>query len=79
MGSLNYKIPDFLPKVVDFSEGKSFEIIRPLTDFRKCHDGKPLEARVVFICKEVSSEHAQHGNEEFVMKVKVQYERTSLR
>lgn len=73
MSSPDPDIPAFLDKVVNFSAGRSFEILRPLTDFRKCHDGTPLEARIVFTCKEVGSEITQQQEDhEFVMKIKVQ-------
>lgn len=74
MGSLDQRIPKFLTPKIDFPDGDSYELVRPLTDFRKCHDGRPLEARIVFTCRLVAS--ASQGREsedsEYVMKVKVQ-------
>lgn len=73
MSSTNQPIPAFLEKVVHFPNGKSYEILRSLTDFRKCHDGRPLEARIVFTCKQVADAPSQQDDVEYVMKVKVQY------
>lgn len=61
--------PDFLDDVVAFPDGKSYALLRPLTDYRACHDGVPLEARILYLCKESDKE----SNEEYVVKLKVQY------
>jgi hypothetical protein len=66
-------IPAFLAKVVDFSEGISYELLQPLTNFRHCHDGTPAEARIVFLCRQLGPDSQQPSNNEFVMKIKVQY------
>ncbi|KAI1622359.1 hypothetical protein EDD37DRAFT_470201 [Exophiala viscosa] len=69
MTAATISIPQYIDRVVEFLEGVSYEIIRPLTTFRHCHDGRPAEARMVFTCR-----HFAHGNAspgEYVMKVKV--------
>ncbi|KAF2096868.1 hypothetical protein NA57DRAFT_78457 [Rhizodiscina lignyota] len=60
--------PEFLDKVVDFPDGASYELVHPITDYRACHDGTPLEARILYTCKWLGST----GDQEYVMKVKVQ-------
>lgn len=72
MANADQQIPAFVDRVVDFPDGKSFEILKPLTDYRKCHDGVPLEARIVFTCRQVKPELSPDMDSEFVMKVKVQ-------
>lgn len=74
MGSADETIPTFLAslKTVDFSDGNSFELLEPLTNFRHCHDGTPREARIVYNCRRVSSSSQQHDKNEYIMKVKVQ-------
>jgi len=61
--------PEFLDKIVHFPDGASYNLLRPLTDYRACHDGTPLEARILYICRRSDSD----GDEEYVVKVKVQY------
>lgn len=72
MVEANDAVPAFLDRVINFPEGSSYEIVRPLTDFRKCHDGTPAEARVVVICRLISPSSQHDAGEEFVMKIKVQ-------
>jgi len=62
-------LPAFLDTHVQLPDGRSYELLQPLTNYRSCHDGTPQEARMVFICKQRGS---QLLAEEFVMKVKVQ-------
>jgi hypothetical protein len=65
----------FLTKVVDFPEhGASYELLEPLTNYRVCHDGTPAEARIVFTCRQSvpDSQQNHHGDEEYIMKIKVQ-------
>lgn len=62
-------VPDFIPQTVTFASGEVFELVKPLTNYRSCHDGTPFEARIVFICRRVSDEASA---EELIMKVKVQ-------
>jgi hypothetical protein len=61
--------PEFLDKVVDFPDGTSYDLLYPLTTYKTCHQGTPLEACVVYTCKQLDKETSQ----EYVMKVKVQY------
>jgi hypothetical protein len=61
--------PEFLDKVVDFPDGASYNLLHPLTDYRACHVGTPLEARILYTCKQSDSD----SDQEYVVKVKVQY------
>jgi len=62
------------PLVID---GSHFELIRPITDFRR----DPNEARILYICRKVSNAatcdatHREEGSQddEYVVKIKVQY------
>lgn len=60
---------EFLEKVVDFPDGVSYNLLRPLTDYRACHVGTPLEARILYMCRQSDSD----SDQEYVVKVKVQY------
>lgn len=60
--------PDFLDRIVDFPDGASYKLLDPLTDYRACHDGTPLEARIVYTCRRVDSDN----DVEAVVKIKVQ-------
>lgn len=64
-------IPAFLDKVVEFSDGASYQLLRPLTTFRGCHDGIPVEGRIVFTCSRIDlgDEHS----DEYIMKIKARY------
>jgi hypothetical protein len=70
----------FLTKVVSFpNEHLSFELIKPVTNFKSCHDGTPSEARVLFTCRKVPTAagtthetQKSSSDEEFIMKIKVQ-------
>lgn len=64
-------IPAFLDKVVDFSDGASYRLLRPLTTFRSCHDGVPAEGRIVFTCSRI--DHGDQCSEEYIMKIKARY------
>lgn len=74
------RFPVFLEKAVLFPDGTSYELLKPLTNFRSCHDGTPAEARIVFTCRRTDQNSVQQrhqngdlGEDQFVMKVKVQY------
>ena len=69
----------FLTKIVDFPEGVSYELLKPLTNFKSCHDGTPAEARILFTCRRLSSasEAEPDSDQEFIVKVKVQIPTTS--
>lgn len=62
-------VPEFVPRQVTFSSGDTFELVKPLTNYRSCHDGTPFEARIVFTCRRVSDEAS---TEDLIMKVKFQ-------
>ncbi|KAK5941244.1 hypothetical protein PMZ80_006521 [Knufia obscura] len=62
-------VPIFLDKHVNFPNGRIYELLQPLTNYRSCHDGTPQEARIVFLCKETEPQPLQ---DDFVMKIKVQ-------
>lgn len=59
----------FIDNNVDFEDGLSFERLQSMTDFRKCHDGFPLEARILFDCQQTAPSRIER---QFVMKVKIQ-------
>ena len=74
--------PDnFLDQVVSFEDGTSYERLRPLSDYRR----DPGEARILYICKrstivscngtDALTQQPTHGDgdQEFVMKIKIQY------
>lgn len=71
-GAGSEAIPSFIEKTVNFSDGSTFRLGRPLTNYRSCHDGVPAEARMVFICTRDNDRASGTTPEEFVMKVKVQ-------
>ena len=65
----------FLTRTVDFAEhNASYELLKPLTNYRVCHDGMPAEARIVFSCKRTASGPQQngHSDEGYIMKIKIQ-------
>lgn len=77
-------VPDaLLDKIVDFPDHTRYERLKPITDFRR----DPGEARILYTCRRVGEYESNapsfsppdHGNEdEFVMKVKVQYAGCSI-
>jgi len=68
MATSTQSSPEFLEKVVDFANGSSYKLLRSITDYRACHEGTPLEARILYACKQSDSD----GDEEYIVKVKVQ-------
>lgn len=74
MASPSPASPEFIDRTVDFPDGATYNLLHPLTDYRACHVGTPLEARILYMCKRSESD----GDQEFVMKVKVQYVILSL-
>jgi hypothetical protein len=58
--------PPFLPESVTFPNNQTYELIRPITELRSCHDGEPAESRVIFICRQPSNE------QDYILKIKVQ-------
>lgn len=69
MSGPSISIPEYIDKLVEFPDAVSYEILRPLTTFRHCHDGTPAEARMVFTCRQVAQ--GDNSSKEYVMKVKV--------
>jgi hypothetical protein len=69
MATADDSCPSFIDKTVDFPDGTSYELLEPLTNFRKNQDGTPAEGRIVFTCRQVTG--PQRGTE-YVVKVKVQ-------
>ncbi|KAK5087852.1 hypothetical protein LTS08_008375 [Lithohypha guttulata] len=69
MAGAEEPVPDFIEQTITFQDGQSFEILKPLTNYRSCHDGTPKEARMVFTCRRISPDAS---TEEYVMKVKTQ-------
>ncbi|KAK7894109.1 hypothetical protein LTR67_006811 [Exophiala xenobiotica] len=64
------RIPPYIDRIVDFDDGKSYELLQPLTTFRHCHDGTPPEARMVFVCRQRARADVG-GTQEYVVKVKI--------
>lgn len=60
---------DFLPRTVT-SNGRVFERMEAMTDYRECHDSSIREARILFLCR---------AGEVYVMKVKVQLAEADVR
>ena len=73
MAEAEASCPAFIDKVLDFPEGISYELLQPLTDFRKNQDGTPTEGRILFTCRQIMPDLPQHSKNEFVVKIKVQY------
>lgn len=61
-------VPDFIDLTVTFPEGTTYQLLDPLTNYRSCHDGTPLEARIVFLANRITPP----SPDQFVVKVKVQ-------
>ena len=71
MADIQAMIPLFLDRVVEFSDGVSYKLLRPLTTFRDCHDGTPAEGRIVFTCGR--SDQTIGCADEYIMKIKARY------
>ncbi len=70
----------FLDKAIDFPDGNTYELLKPVTNFKSCHDGTPAEARILFTCRKSSpksSSSTSDGDEEYIMKIKVQIRTSS--
>ena len=71
-----------LENPVSFPDGQCFERLRPITDFRK----DPNEARILYLCRrtrnatstfdDTNNANGHSEEDDFVMKVKVQYVRS---
>ena len=73
MGDSPPSVPSYIDNVVDFSDGTSYKILKPLATYRSCHDGTPAEARIVLTCQACQrSERDASPNGEYVMKIKIQ-------
>lgn len=72
MGEVEQPLPPFLTRKLDFSDGSAYELLRPLTSLRSCHDGTPRESRIVFICRRIEPKLQDNQSQEFVAKIKVQ-------
>ena len=69
----------FLTKIIDFPDGITYELLKPITNFKSCHDGTPAEARILFTCRQTSqssSPMASHSESEehpeYIVKIKAQ-------
>lgn len=69
MNSEGKSLPIFLDRLVQFPDSTSYELLDPLTNYRSCHYGRPLEARMVFLARRSMP---PGSDEQFVAKVKVQ-------
>jgi len=68
-----------LENPIAFPDGSIFERIRPIIDFRR----DPNEARILYLCRRLSNRSAvsdeNSGEEECIVKIKVQYVIAALR
>ena len=58
----------FLSKTLHFPD-HNYELLKPLTNFKSCHDGTPPEARILFTCRPTSP---SSKSETCIVKIKVQ-------
>ena len=83
MGSIdpnNDAIPPFLSPIIHFDDATSYELLKPITDLKGCHDGLPRESRIVFTCRRLpsptqsppSDHHPADTQQELIIKIKVQ-------
>ena len=72
MGEVIGPFPEFLNREVTFPDGSCYELLDQLTNLRECQDGIPAESRILFTCRQVKSGTSQSGNDEGVIKIKVQ-------
>jgi hypothetical protein len=66
----------FLDPIIKSSDG-TFERIDPITDFRQCHGVVPLERRILYRCRMLSSTSSSaaspcNDKDDYILKVKVQ-------
>jgi hypothetical protein len=67
----------FLDPVIQSSDGTSFERLDSITDFRQCHGVVPLERRILYRCRRLSSSSPPstttcNAKDDYILKVKVQ-------
>ena len=62
----------FLPRTIHFPNhnNTSYDLLKPLTNFKSCHDGTPPEARILFTCRPTSP--ISSSPETCIVKIKVQ-------
>jgi hypothetical protein len=64
-------VPGYIDKIVKFTDGSSYELLKPLATYRSCHDGTPAEARIVLTCRRTEADTS--STDEYVVKIKIQY------
>lgn len=65
--------PQYIDEIVDFPNGCSYQLLKPLATYRSCHDGTPAEARIVLTCRRMECGSSSDNGQEYVMKIKIQY------
>jgi hypothetical protein len=66
-----------LDPIIKSSDGRNFERLESITDFRQCHGVVPLERRILYRCRRLSSTSSSaapqcNNTDEYILKVKVQ-------
>jgi hypothetical protein len=67
----------FLDPIIKSSNGTSYERLDSITDFRQCHGVVPLERRILYRCRRLStspppSASQCNDTDEYILKIKVQ-------
>jgi hypothetical protein len=67
----------FLDLIIKSSDGTTFERLESITDFRQCHGVVPLERRILYRCRRLSSTPSSSASQcndkdDYILKVKVQ-------
>lgn len=70
----HFVVPAIIDTIINFDDGPSYQIVKPITDYRSCHDGVPAERRIVFLCRRTIHTAGADGDDEYILKVKVQYD-----
>jgi hypothetical protein len=66
----------FLPSTISLRNNITYTLLKPLTNFKSCHDGTPSEARILFTCRQ-STAPANTPDNELIVKIKVQIPTTA--
>lgn len=66
----------FLPNSMVFSDGSSYELLNPITDFRQCHGTEPAESRILYRCRRTNPPTSP-ASQPYILKLKVQISDTT--